>query len=159
MLTTLLPITMLVRLPQELNALFPMFVTLFGSITLVNLEHDWNVELPTLGTLIPIVMLVRLLQELNALLPRLMTLSGITTLGSLVQDLKAEGPMLVRLLLVVKFVRLMQELNALLPMLRMLFGSVTDVTVDLFRKTLLLMLVTEKPLVVLGITTLPPEPV
>ena len=110
MLVTLLPIVMLVREVQLLNAELLMLVTLSGIVKLVAVlpmaycskvlpslvykfpSIDWYAVLP-----VSAVMLVSEVQYANAESPMLVTLAGISMLVREVQYANAKEPMLVTL--------------------------------------------------------------
>ena len=64
---------------QFWNALFPIYVTLFGMVIESNPEHCWNASFPIDVTLVGIVTEVNLIQLLNTLLPIDVTLFGMIT--------------------------------------------------------------------------------
>ena len=71
---------MLARLEQELNASFPILVTLSGMVMLARLVQERNAEFPILVTPSGMVMLARLLQRKNASSPIIVTPLGMVTL-------------------------------------------------------------------------------
>ena len=52
--------------PEHLeNAFFPIVVTVFGKVIVVNTLHDWNADCPIVLTLSPIVTVVNLAEYSN----------------------------------------------------------------------------------------------
>ena len=88
-----MPWTVAIVLPEkvtlldgpELNASFPMLVTLFGIVTLVSPMQPENACSQMFVTLFGIVTLVRFMHPANAEFPMLPTPSGIVTLYKLLQ--------------------------------------------------------------------------
>jgi hypothetical protein len=80
MLLTPLPIATFVRPRHELNALFPMLVTLSGIVMLPRPVQLSNALSPMLVTRLPIVTFLRPTHQKKASPPMLVTLSGIVML-------------------------------------------------------------------------------
>jgi hypothetical protein len=82
-------------MPQDANADFPIFVTLFGMVTAVRAEHQENarsgIEVKAAGN----QRLVRVSQPENAISPNVDNSSGSTTLDNLEQFRNAHGATLV----------------------------------------------------------------
>ena len=68
-----------------------MLVTLFGIVTLVNLEQPENANPPTLMTLLGIVALVRVELFWNALVPMLVTVRLLIVLGMVQRTTPGSG--------------------------------------------------------------------
>ena len=118
MLVTLLPIVMLIRPLQALNASVPMLVTLLGIVALVSPLQPKNASFPMLVTLLGIIVLLQPLiivfvdvftiaLQLSRLSYTLLPLST-TMLIRPLQALNASVPMLVTLLGIVMLVRPLQ---------------------------------------------------